>query len=111
MQLDNPFSQKVRLLYLYVYACFDCGRSDRGLELHHIFGRDYSCAFNACPLCKICHAKIAHNRAEHTRLFFKNLRFLLKEKYTPQEDDYEMLRVEPWLTSTTDWRKIFNGDK
>lgn len=111
MKLDNPFPQRVRLLYLYVYSCFGCGRSDRGLELHHIFGRDYAAAFNACPLCKICHEKIAHNHDEHALYFFINVKFLLNEHYTPQNDDYEMVRKEEWLTRRPEWKSIFAGEK
>jgi hypothetical protein len=109
MKLENPFPQRVRLLYLYVYACFGCGRSDRGLELHHIFGREYACAFNACPLCKDCHVRVAHNREEHSRYFFRNALFLLGEKYVPQEDDLDLIRSEPWLAQEPKWKKVFGA--
>ncbi|MGH7239252.1 MAG: hypothetical protein ACREHG_04195, partial [Candidatus Saccharimonadales bacterium] len=107
MKLDNPFPQRVRLLYLYNYACFDCGRSDRGLELHHIFGRDYACATNAFPICPVCHAKAGHSRKEHTLYYFINLRFLHAEHYVWLADDYAMLDTEKWLVDTQEWKDFF----
>ena len=67
MKLRNPFPEEVRLLFLYVYACFDCGRSDRGLELHHITGRNDNSKENAFPICKVCHEKVKHNNEEHKK--------------------------------------------
>ena len=67
MKLRNQFSQETRLLFLYVYSCFDCGRSDQGLELHHITGRNDSKATNAFPICRVCHVKVKHNDEEHKR--------------------------------------------
>lgn len=97
MKLNNPFSQDVRLLFLYVYACFKCNRSDRGLELHHISGRDSNSAFNACPLCKDCHARIGHTQEEERELYLITVDFLVKERYIPQEEDYQFLREHPYL--------------
>lgn len=97
MKLDNPFSQDTRNLFLYVYACFKCNRSDRGLELHHITGRDSSSAFNACPLCKECHAHIGHTQEEEKELHGITFNFLLKEHYQPTEYDYNFLRSHPHL--------------
>ena len=96
-QLDNPFSQKTRLLYLYVFSCFGCGRSDRGLELHHITGRDSSSAFNACPLCKDCHVKVIHIQTEERRYFNINQHFLSSERYQPIEEDWQFLRDHEYL--------------
>lgn len=97
MELQNPFPQKVRLLYLYVYACFNCGRSDLGLELHHILGRVSASAFNACPLCPKCHSEEIHGQDAQRRLFEINLAFLIKELYRPEEHDYDFLRDYPFL--------------
>lgn len=110
MKLDNPFPSRVRLLYFYEFACFGCGRSDRGLELHHIFGRDYNCAFNACPLCKVCHERVAHNDDEHSLYFFKNVQFLLSQSYAPQDNDYAMIVKENWLTRRPEWQEIFGKE-
>jgi len=110
MNLKNPFPSRVRLLYLYNYKCFNCG-SNQGLELHHIFGRRYSCAFNACPLCKSCHASVVHTHAEHKHLFFKNVEFLLSEGYKPRDDDYAFIVSELWLTNTAAWERLFGVDK
>lgn len=81
MKLENPFPLEVRNLFLYVYYCFKCGRSDRGLELHHIFGRISSSALNACPLCKVCHGAIQHTVEEEQALLKLTIRFLLREQY------------------------------
>lgn len=68
-------------MYLYVYWCFNCDRSDRGLELHHIFGRISASALNACPLCNVCHGKIKHTTEEQNHLMRKVILFHLKEHY------------------------------
>ena len=79
MKLRNPFSQETRLLFLYIYACFDCGRSDRGLELHHITGRNSSAKENAIVLCIECHSRVGHTKKEEkrykelTEIFLENL--------------------------------------
>lgn len=108
MKLNNPFPEKVRLLYLYVYGCFKCGRSDRGLELHHITGRDSDSAFNACPLCKDCHAKIGHTEEEEKELLAIVMKFHADNSYKPEDNDYDFIfkhanliknnpRIEKWL--------------
>lgn len=97
MKLDNPFPPEVRNLFLYVYSCFSCGRSDKGLELHHITGRDSSSAFNACPICTVCHAKIGHTQIEERRLFDFVQSFLLGEGYQPVQNDFDFCRSHPWL--------------
>lgn len=93
MQLQNPFPYEVRLLYLYVFACFQCGRSNGGIELHHIWGRISGSALNACPLCKTCHNKISHNLNEHLRLFQINMNFLIDENYKLVERDNLFLEL------------------
>lgn len=97
MKLDNPFPEEVRLLFLYVYSCFKCNRSDRGLELHHITGRDSDSAFNACPLCSLCHRHIGHTQEEEKELHGYTFVFLLKERFKPNEKDYNFLRTHSWL--------------
>lgn len=107
MQLDNPFPLRVRVLYMDCHACFLCGRN-YPLELHHIFGRDYDCAFNAAVLCKKCHDAVLHTRAEHSKLFFLNIEYLLKNKYQPIENDYEMVKKESWLANEPKWAVTFS---
>ena len=97
MKLDNPFPLEVRVLFLYVYSCFRCKRSDRGLEIHHIVGRSSSSAFNACVLCKDCHAHIGHSKEEEKEMFSYTMKFLLNENYKPIEKDYNFLRDNPHL--------------
>lgn len=92
MFLKNPFSLDTRWLFFDVrYKCFDCG-SNQGVELHHIMGRVSSSAFNACPLCKICHEKVKHNQQEHQRLFLKTLQYLQSIVYTPKQEDLQFLK-------------------
>lgn len=92
MYLNNPFSEQTRLLYLYKYSCFDCGRSDMGLELHHIVGRSSNSPFNAFLICRACHEKCNHNREEEKKYFHINMQFLLDSGYKPTDDDYQFIR-------------------
>lgn len=87
MKLKNPFSDKTRNLFLDIYACMDCGRSDQFLELHHITGRDSNSPFNAIALCKVCHDHVGHGEEEE-RTYFETTYHYLKGKYTwhPSDD-------------------------
>lgn len=67
MKLRNPFPEEVRNLFLYCYNCFNCGRGDKGLELHHITGRNSNAKENAIPLCPECHSHALHTISEETR--------------------------------------------
>lgn len=91
MKLSNPFPQEVRLLFFDVYWCFLCGRSDRGLELHHIWGRISGSALNACPLCKDCHDSILHNQETHIKLFKITMKYLVTIKYKLVANDFLFL--------------------
>jgi len=93
MKLQNPFPLRVRALYLYVYSCAMCDRSDRGLELHHIIGRSSCSAFNAIPICTYCHSHIKHTVEEQEFLFNLNLKFLIKENYEPIEEDWDFIKI------------------
>lgn len=100
MELSNPFPASVRLRYLYVYACFKCGRSGLGLELHHIVGRGSASPLNACPLCPACHVSILHTHEVERDLFLLNYRFLWREhRYEVTDDDRTFLERHPWLLS------------
>ncbi len=105
--LRNPFPHRVRLLYLYVYACFNCARSDRGIELHHIFGRESPAAFNACPLCRFCHSQVTNTQTECSRFFYKNQEFLLANQYKPLEEDFALVEKHYFLTKTEDFYRVF----
>jgi len=96
MKLDNPFPLEVRLLYLYNYACWECGQNGSrsgGLELHHIWGRISASALNSAPLCKLCHVHILHTQEEHLRLFKKTINYLSKEKYKLLRIDEDFLEI------------------
>ena len=81
MKLQNPFSQDTRNIFLYIFYCFDCGRSDRGLEVHHIIGRSSNSPLNAIPLCLDCHRVCGHSFEEESTYLKTTLRFLLQEEY------------------------------
>lgn len=91
MHLRNPFPIEVRVLYLYSYECWKCGRN-QNLELHHILGRVSSSAFNSAPLCHNCHEHILHTKEERRFLFEKTVAFLVKEGYEPTKEDWDFIR-------------------
>lgn len=109
MALQNPFPPKVRSLYLFTWACFNCGRSDKGLELHHIFGRESFAAFNAIPLCRVCHAAVTNSHEERAKFFFKNVEYLLQQNYQPQPNDFELIRNHAFLIETEQYQRIFGN--
>ena len=80
MKLKNPFKRDIKNNFLYVYSCFDCGRSDRGLELHHIIGRKSDSKLNAIPLCLKCHSKCGHSKAEESKYLQIMIRYYLEGK-------------------------------
>jgi hypothetical protein len=67
------------------------------LELHHILGRISDSAFNACPLCPICHLAEIHTDEDKRRLFNLNQNFLIAESYRPTGKDWQFLRDNPLL--------------
>lgn len=94
MKLLNPFSQRVRLLYLGVWTCWLCelnGNNRGGLELHHILGRISGSAFNSALLCGYCHQHMGHTRAEHQRLAFRTAKFLHSSFYKATDEDLVFL--------------------
>ena len=97
MKLANPFTTEQRVIYMDHYQCLQCGRSDKGIELNHITGRDSSSTFNISPLCTLCHTKIIHTQEEEKRLFQWNLAFLVRAGYTPVEADFDFIEAHPWL--------------
>lgn len=95
MKLQNPFPQRVRLLYLNWWTCFLCGENGQrsgGLEIHHILGRVSACAFNSSCLCKRCHAHIGHTENEHGRIFLRTMQFLFSQHYQPIKEDLEFFK-------------------
>ena len=109
MRLQFPFPERVRNLYLYCYACFQCGRNGNGvggLELHHVYGRISDSAFNAAVLCKLCHEHICNSDDEHQRLYAENLRWLSEAGYEPTEHDWEFLRSHPELIDGEHFRRF-----
>jgi len=87
VRLKNPFTEETRNLYLYQYSCQCCGRSDRGLELHHIKGRSSNSKLNAIVLCLDCHKIIGHTDEEEGKYLQITIRFHLQEKNELNEDD------------------------
>lgn len=91
MNLKNPFSPNTRNLYLYEYQCWVCSRSDKGLELHHIYGRLSNSPYNGAVCCMECHSHMGHSREEHRELLMKAVRFLNREGYRPSREDAAFL--------------------
>jgi hypothetical protein len=88
VRLRNPFSTDTRNLFLYVHWCFSCGRSDLGLEAHHIYGRTSSSAFNLAPVCLRCHSHMGHSTKEQRELLKETTKYLLSTvHYNPTADD------------------------
>ena len=87
MKLNNPFSEDTRNLFLYQYFCQNCGRSNRGLELHHITGRNSNSPLNAIVLCLDCHKVCGHSFEEESKYLKIAIRFLLKEQYELTKKD------------------------
>jgi len=97
MNLAHEFKKEDREYYRYEYACHECGRSDRGLELHHIKGRKnhehhLSSIFNSRLLCKFCHDKILHTKEEEERFVLETMRFLKEQNYQPKKIDLLFLK-------------------
>lgn len=94
MRLSHPFSEQTRLLFLYCYKCGECGQNGSqtgGLELHHIYGRVSSSAYNAIVLCKWCHNRVCHNLDEHVRYSQRTIGYLGNHAYQRTEEDNEFL--------------------
>jgi 5-methylcytosine-specific restriction endonuclease McrA len=89
MKLHNPFSEDTRNIYLYQYACMDCGRSDQGLELHHIRSRISNSPLNSYLICMVCHSKIGHTQEEEARYLQQTLRWLLSQQYELTQKDVD----------------------
>lgn len=92
MILQNPFSDDVRLIYLYSYECWICkenGTRSGGIELHHILGRVSDSVLNSAPLCKFCHDHIGHSFEEEKDLLQKTIRYLVRHGYTFTDKDID----------------------
>jgi len=90
VRLQNPFSEDTRNLFLYEYNCWTCGRSDRGLEIHHSLGRCNNSPLNAYLTCPPCHSHYNHNQQEEARFLQKTIKWLLKQQYelTPKDIEF-----------------------
>jgi hypothetical protein len=93
MNLKFPFSLLTRSLYLYEYCCWQCGRSDKGLELHHIYGRISNSPYNAAVVCLECHGHMGHSKTEQDSLLRKACIFLARIGYKVVEKDIEFLQI------------------
>jgi hypothetical protein len=91
MKLDNPFSTDTRVLFMDHYQCAWCGRSDQGIQLHHITGRGSSSPFNCFPICMVCHEKMCHSQEEEQKCFAYTFKLLYNQGYKPQREDYIFL--------------------
>lgn len=89
MKLRNNFSNNTRNLFLYSYNCWICGRSDKGLELHHSLGRVSNSSLNAFCICMECHSHIGHSKEEESKCLQTTMRWLLKQGYELTKKDIE----------------------
>lgn len=89
MKLRNGFNQNTRNLFLYEYSCWNCHRSDLGLELHHREGRVSDSPLNCCLLCPRCHAKGQRDEEFKGRMKNKVLDFLERQEYILNKEDEE----------------------
>lgn len=87
MKLANPFSQDTRNLFLYEYSCWNCGRSDRGLEVHHIIGRKSNSPLNAYLICSYCHSHANHSQEEESKYLQTTMKWLLRQQYELTKKD------------------------
>src|ERR1041385_6945253 len=97
MKLKNPFSLRIRLLYMDVWSCWLCGLNGQnrgGLSIHHIRGRISASIFNSSLLCGYCHEHMGHSEEEERMIFLITLKWIYNIKYMPLPEDYEFLRDE-----------------
>lgn len=97
MKLANPFSEDTRNLYLYEYACFDCGRSDRGLSLHHIRSRISDSPLNSYLICNDCHIVCGHTQEEESKYLKQTIKWLLSQQYELTKKDIEFYTANQHL--------------
>lgn len=83
MQLQNPFSDETRTLFIWNYECFWCGQNGWD-ALHHIRGRVSDSPLNACPIhnqrCHINNGRLATFEVRK-KLLAKTYEYLLKNGY------------------------------
>lgn len=94
VQLNNPFSDETRELFVWNYACWICGMN--GIDAaHHILGRRFSSSLNFCPIHNtVCHLNNGSlNRFEvQAKLLKKTLDFLQNIQYELVDEDKEFIR-------------------
>lgn len=93
MNLKFPFSSETRHIYLYEYSCWLCGRSNRGLELHHIYGRVSASPYNASVVCMECHSHMGHSQTEQESILKLAVLFLASAGYEPNSIDIGFLET------------------
>lgn len=90
----NPFSQETRALFAWNKKCWKCGRTDRGVEPDHIFGRKmyyHKSPYNLAPLCRLCHNK--KSRKWRKELFIKTAHYLKETDYKLTCLDVDFLKI------------------
>ncbi len=90
MNLRNPFSPETKNLYLWNHECWVCG-CNQVAELHHIWGRVSSSAFNSAPVCRPCHDAMLMTQTVRVNLFKKTVHFLERQSYEILENDRKFL--------------------
>lgn len=97
MNLRNAFSQDTRNLFLYEHSCWLTGRSDKGLELHHIRGRVSNSPLNAYLINPEAHSHLGHTQEEEAKFLQHTLRWLLRQGYELTKKDIEFYNTNKHL--------------
>jgi len=111
--LKHPFSNKTRQLFLtdgYIH-CWECSRSDKGADLHHICKRVSNSVLNGIPLCNKCHSsgKI-HTPKKEEEYLLKTFRYLIKTGYKLTDKDRDFIvdyYPKDWILDITE-SKIYS---
>lgn len=83
--LQNPFPIWVKEVFSVGVYCFKCGRTDQGIELHHIVGRTSCSPFNACRLCHVCHELARHTKEDEYQYSMLTHSYLCKVKFISRD--------------------------
>ncbi len=107
--LQNRFSQKTRMEWLYWNSCMVCGRNQQDI-LHHIIspssqhfviGEHNTSVFNSSPVhnfkCHIGNESWLYDEKNITKLLNKTANAMLFLDYNTNKNDEEFLRIYDYL--------------
>ncbi|MCK9544424.1 MAG: hypothetical protein M0R03_20590, partial [Novosphingobium sp.] len=86
---------QTRLLFIYNYECFRCGKNKWDI-LHHIMGGNFEEAdspLNAACLCNYpCHIGWSFDDKISSRFLYKTLKYLYLNKYKLNSNDIKFIQ-------------------